>query len=250
MAFSLPSSFLQVLIWGASAVSALTFITPASTSAQQTTSRQDACRISQILKATKTVNGTYSDEATRKGVEGTVVLCAVVNANGRVTDVSAMTGPPELIQLSIDAAKQWQFERPLKVPAATMIEMSYRLTKPCPDGGKGMDEGDIKVDIGTGRVIEGEQGDALRIVGKLYQPWPPYPEKARAERRRGQLYLSIVVNPDGKAVDAKTVKSLDEVLDNPALETVRTWQFRVTTGGKTTAFPVILSFQIPCLDHR
>jgi outer membrane biosynthesis protein TonB len=50
-------------------------------------------------------------------------------------------------------------------------------------------------------------------------------------------------------VDAEIVKSLDEVLDKPALETVRTWQFKVTTGGKTTVFPVTLSFQIPCLDH-
>jgi TonB family protein len=79
---------------------------------------------------------------------------------------------------------------------------------------------------------------------------PPYPEKARAEWRRGQLYLSIVVNPDGRVVDARIVKSLDEVLDKPALETVRTWRFKVTTGGKTTVFSVTLSFQIPCLDHR
>jgi hypothetical protein len=46
------------------------------------------------------------------------------------------------------------------------------------------------------------------------------------------------------------VKSLDEVIDTPALKTVRTWRFKVSSGGKTTAFPVILSFQIPCLDHR
>jgi TonB family protein len=250
MALNLRSPFLRAFIWGASALSALTVIAPAGTSAQETSSRQAACRISQSLKSTKTVSGTYTDEATRKGVEGKVVLCATVDANGRVTDVSALSGPSELTQQSIDAAKQWQFEPPPKGPVATMIEMSYSLTKPCPDGGKGMDAGDIKVDIGTGRVIEGEQGDALKIVGKISQPWPPYPEKARAERRRGQLYLSIVVNPDGQVVDARIVKSLDEVLDRPALETVRTWRFKVTSDGKTTVFPVILSFQIPCLDHR
>ena len=51
-------------------------------------------------------------------------------------------------------------------------------------------------------------------------------------------------------VVAKIVKLLDEVLDKPALETVRTWRFKVTPGGKTTVFPVTLTFQIPCLDHR
>ena len=250
MTLSLLWPSMRAFLCWAFAVSTQTVIAPASTGAQETTSRQDACKISQNLKPTKTVPGTYTDEASRKGVEGTVVLCAIVDAKGRVTDVSAMSGPPELIQLSIEAAKQWQFEPPPKGPATTILEMSYSLTKPCPDGGRGWDAGEIKVDVGAGHVIEGEQGDALRIVGRISQPSPPYPAKARAERIRGQLYLSIVVNPNGEVVDAKIVKSLDEVIDTSALKTVRAWRFKVSSGRKTTAFPVSLIFQIPCLDHR
>jgi hypothetical protein len=82
-----------------------------------------------------------------------------------------------------------------------------------------------------------------------YQPWPPYPEKARAEWRRGQLYLSIVVNPEGELVDAKIVKLLDEVSISLLWRPFAPGD-KVTPGGKTTAFPVTLSFQIPCLDHR
>jgi len=38
-------------------------------------------------------------------------------------------------------------------------------------------------------------------------------------------------------VDSKIIRSLDEVLDGPALDTVRTWKFKVRpTGGKTTIF--------------
>lgn len=129
-----------------------------------------------------------------------------------------------------------------------MIEMGYSLTKPCPDGGKGMDVGEVTVNIGTGHSIEGTQGDALEIVGKAYQPLPPYPEKARAESRRGKLYLSIVVDPDGRVVDARIVKSLDELLDKLALDTIRTWRFNVSSGAKATVFPVALNFQIPCLS--
>jgi TonB family protein len=250
MTSSLLSQFIRAFLFVVTAFSGLTVIAPATACAQDTASRQNACRVSHDLKATKTVSGVYTDEATRKNAEGTVVLCVTVDANGRVIDVNALSGPLELFQPSIDAAKQWQFEPPPKAPAATIIEMSYSLTKPCPDGGKGMDAGEITIDIGTGHIIEGEQGDALKIVDKLCQPRPPYPEKARAEWRRGQLYLSIVVNPDGEVVDARIVKSLDEVLDKPALDTVRTWRFQVTSGGKTTVFPVTLSFQIPCLDHR
>ena len=38
-------------------------------------------------------------------------------------------------------------------------------------------EGDIVTTI----VLSGEKPGDLRIVGKLYQPWPPYPEATRNE---------------------------------------------------------------------
>ncbi|MCU1243957.1 MAG: ferric siderophore transporter, periplasmic energy transduction protein TonB [Candidatus Acidoferrum typicum] len=247
---SRPSRFIRVFLRVAFAVSALTVIAAANAGAQDAASRQNTCKISQNLRPIKSDPGTYTDEATRKSVEGIVVLCVTIDGNGRVIDVNALSGPSELFQPSIDAAKQWRFEPPQRPPAATKVEMNYSLTKPCPDGGKGMDVGEIAIDIGTGHTIEGEHGDALQIVGNVSRRLPPYPEKARAEWRRGQLYLSIVVNPDGEVVDASIVKSLDEVLDNAAVDTVRTWRFKVKPGGKTSAFPVTLSFQIPCLDHR
>lgn len=224
---------------------ALTFIEPATAFAQDTISRQNECRISDNLKTTKTVTGTYTEEATRKNVEGTVVLCVAVDGKGRVTAASALSGPSELFQLSIDAAKQWQFEPPPKAPAAIKIEMRYSLTKPCPEG-KGSDTGDIVVTM----VPENDEkvGD-LKIVGKLYQPWPPYPEAARANRIRGQLYLSVVVDPDGSVSDVRITKSLDELLDKSAVETVRTWRFKVSPVGKPTSFFVTLSFRIPCLER-
>src|SRR5262245_23356997 len=95
-------------------------------------------------------------------------------------------------------------------------------------------------------AIEEHESD-LKILGKLYQPWPPYPEAARAERRRGQLYLSVVVNPDGSVSDVQISKPLDELLDKPAVEMVRTWRFKVSRG-RPTRFSVTLSFRIPCLD--
>jgi TonB family protein len=207
-------------------------------------SPRNKCAISQFLKPTRTVTGTYTEEATRKNAEGMVLLCATVDGHGNVTDVSPISGPPELLQLSMDAARQWQFEAPSKAPAFTLIEMTYSLTKPCPEG-KGSDVGDI---VTTIVPTDKETGD-LEIVGKLSQPWPPYPEAARAEQRRGQLYLSIVVNPDGSVSDVRITKPLDELLDKPAVETVRTWRFKVSPGINPTRFSVTLSFRIPCLDN-
>lgn len=217
---------------------------PQVTVSRDTNSQRNRCAISENLKPTKTSVGTYTEEATNKNVEGTVVLCATVDEHGKVTDVSPLSGPPELLQLSMDAARQWQFEAPPKAPVLTQIQITYSLTKACPEG-KGMDAGDIVTTI----VPTDEKEGDLRIVSKLYQPWPPYPEVARAQRRRGQLYLSIVVNPDGSVSDVRITKALDELLDKSAVETVRTWRFKVSPGIRPTKFSVTLSFRIPCLDH-
>jgi len=206
-------------------------------------SPRNKCASSQFLKPTKTVNGTYTEEAAKANAEGTVVLCVTVDGHGNVADVGPISGPPELLQLSIDAARQWKFEPPPKAPASVAIEMRYSLTKPCPEG-KGFDAGDIVMTI----VPTDEKPGDLKIVGKLSQPWPPYPEAARVERRRGQLYLTIIVNPDGTVSDVRITKSFDELLDKPAVETVRTWRFKVSPGGRPTRFSVTLSFRIPCLD--
>jgi len=222
----------------------LSMANPRSALCQNDQGQRNDCAVGESLKTIKTVPGTYTEEATRKNVEGTVVLCAIVNGQGKVTHVGPINGPPELLQLSMDAARQWEFEAPPKAPAHTQIQMTYRLTKACPEG-KGMDQGDI---VATIVPTEEHEGD-LKILGKLYQPWPPYPEAARAQRRRGQLYLSVVVNPDGSVSDVQITKPLDELLDKSAVETVRTWRFKVSTGGRPTRFSVTLSFRIPCLDR-
>jgi TonB family protein len=192
---------------------ALNVIQPQVALGQNADSQRNGCSISEILKPTKTVSGTYTEEATKKNVEGTVFVCVTVDGHGRVIDVRPLSGASELLQPSVDVARQWQFEAPPKAPASSRIEMKYSLTKACPEG-KGYDAGDIVVTIVP---TNAEKVGDLKILGKLYQPWPPYPEAARAERTRGQLYLSVVVNPDGSVTDVRIVRPLDELLDHSAV---------------------------------
>lgn len=217
---------------------------PRSALCQNDQGHGNDCAVSENLKVKKSVPGTYTEEATTKNAEGTVVLCLTVDGHGKVADVSPISGPQELLQLSTNAARQWEFEAPPKAPAHTQIEMTYSLSKPCPEG-KGWYQGDIVTTIVPSEEHEGD----LKILGKLAQPRPPYPEAARVERRRGQLYLSIVVNPDGSVSDVRITKSFDELLDKSAVETVRTWRFKVSAGGRPTRFSVTLSYRIPCLDR-
>jgi TonB family protein len=190
------------------------------------------------------MSGTYSDDARKKMVEGTVVVCVTVDTYGKVTNVSPVSGPPELVQSTVDAAKKWQFEPPAKAPAAAKVETTYRISGACPDASS--DAGEITVDIRPD--LEGGRTDVLKLLGSDFRPLPDYPEIARSQRRRGQLYLSLVVNPDGTVTDVRVVKSLDELLDRLALEKVRTWRFNVSVGGQATRFFLTLSYRIPCFD--
>lgn len=223
---------------------ALNVIRPQVALGQNADSQRNECSTGEVLKPTKTVSGAYTEEAAKKNVEGTVVVCVTVDAHGRVIDVRTLSGPSELLQPSVEAARQWQFEAPRKAPASSTLEIKYSLTKPCPEG-KGYDAGDVAVTIVP---ADSEKVGDLKILGTLAQTSPPYPEAARAERTRGQLYLSIVVSPDGRVTDVRIIKPLDELLDKPAVETVRTWRFKVSPGGKPTRFSVTLSFRIPCFD--
>jgi TonB family protein len=128
--------------------------------------------------------GTYTEEAEKNNVEGTVVLCLMVDGRGKVMDARPLSGPSQLFKSSVDAAKKWEFEPPQKAPASTRVDMTYSLSKPCPDG-KGTDIGEITVTIVP---IDKKHGD-LKIIGNEYRPLPPYPEAARGQRIRGQLYL-------------------------------------------------------------
>jgi periplasmic protein TonB len=63
------------------------------------------------------VDPEYPETARRARVEGRVVLRAVIGANGRVEDVSVISGSPLLTQASIDAVRRWLY-RPATLDGA------------------------------------------------------------------------------------------------------------------------------------
>lgn len=53
--------------------------------------------------------GKYTDEATRAGLEGTVVLNLIVGADGRTRDIHVVSGPRGLTQAAVEALKACRF---------------------------------------------------------------------------------------------------------------------------------------------
>jgi TonB family protein len=66
----------------------------------------------------------YPEAARQAGVQGTVVLDAVVNAEGRVTQVRLVSGPEVLSLAAIDAVRWWRYEPYLVNGQPTTVETS------------------------------------------------------------------------------------------------------------------------------
>jgi TonB family protein len=77
-----------------------------------------------------TVKPVYPREAKRKGIQGNVVLSAVIGKDGTVQKLNAVTGPRELIDAAIAAVQQWKYKpymlkgEPVEVDTTITVKFS------------------------------------------------------------------------------------------------------------------------------
>ena len=73
----------------------------------------------------------YPATAKTNGIEGTVLLDAVVDRDGEIKDVSARTGHPWLVESALETVRHWRY-RPttvngIPVEVQTEIEVTFTL---------------------------------------------------------------------------------------------------------------------------
>jgi protein TonB len=73
----------------------------------------------------------YPDVARRNHIQGTVVLQAVINKNGRISNLKAISGPQELTAAAIGAVEQWRYRPYLlqgePIEVQTEIKVNFEL---------------------------------------------------------------------------------------------------------------------------
>jgi len=86
---------------------------------------------------------------------------------------------------------------------------------------------------GYGPGSDGGFGGGVYRVGNgttapvvLYKKEPEYSEEARKAKYQGTVVLYIEVDPSGRAINPRVVRSLGLGLDEKALEAVRQWKFK------------------------
>lgn len=79
------------------------------------------------------VQPTYPPEAKAAGIEGSVLLHAIIGKDGKISSLQLISGPTELSKSALDAVKQWTYKPYLlngnPVAVDTTITVTYSLQK-------------------------------------------------------------------------------------------------------------------------
>jgi len=185
-------------------------------------------------KLIKKVDPVYPEAAKKAGVEGSVILEATTDAQGRVASVRVLRSVPLLDQAAIDALKRYVYE-PMVVggeprPFVFTVTMKFRL-----DDQK-MPQ--VSSDAGFEGLVK-----PPKLVKKVD---PAYPEIARQARVEGSVILEATTDRYGKIANVRVLRSIP-LLDQAAVDALRQWVYEpMVIDGKPqpVTFTVTMQFKL------
>ena len=189
-------------------------------------------------KLIKMVNPVYPEIARTAQIEGSVVLSATIDTQGRVVAVKVLRSIPLLDQAAVDAVKQWVYE-PMKVkgqakPVVFTVTVAFKL------------------DDKKKKTATGADEDAVRATGDIKPPKlikvvnPVYPEIARKAQVEGVVIIEATTDPSGRVFKAKVLRSVP-LLDQAAVDAVKQWVYEpIKVKGKPVGiiFTVTVVFRL------
>ena len=179
----------------------------------------------------------YPDEARAKRVQGAVVLKATITKEGTVKDVSAVSGPVELVVSAVDAVRQWTYKPYLlngePTEVNTTITVNYALAGEAEAQGH-LPAAQAEVERrqvpqesgGDAGVVAKRIGDGVSAPVLIYQVDPEFSEEARKAKFSGNVEVYIWVDTDGKPSHIRVVRGVGMGLDEKAVEAVRQYRFK------------------------
>jgi TonB family protein len=198
-------------------------------------------------------NPVYPASARANGIEGTVVLRAVIGEDGTIKDLAVLSGPPELQSSAIDAVKRWTYRPYLlngePVEVQTTITVHYALAPqhhPTSDSSQPAANEEAAQTGGSDPGIY-DVGGSVRPPIVIHQADPKYAEAARNAKLSGNVVISLVVGTDGKPYNVQVARGLGHGLDEQAVEAVQQYRFKpATRNGEPVAayLNVEVNFQI------
>jgi protein TonB len=162
------------------------------------------------------VKPTYTAEALRRRIRGTVKLACIVETDGSVSNVRVITPLDEALDgQAVAALTRWRFKPGLRegkaVRTLVEVEMSFTI-----GSGPRLDSAEVHKPGATG----------VLMPTLLKEVKPEYPLSKRGSGIQGIVTLDCVVLPDGSVGDVRVARGLDPDLDQEAIRSMRQWRFK------------------------
>jgi len=184
----------------------------------------------------------YTPAATRAGVQGHIIVEAVINNEGQVVEPRILRPSPddELNRRALEAAGKWRFRAATRdggpVAVTGLFTFSFRIHGP--------------------EELTGARADAVAMgAGGLTAPvlvereLPEYPEGDEYRGIEGDVYIEAVVTTEGTVVEPKLIRGVgNDEMDKRALEAVSKWRFEPGTKDGEPV-PVIALFTVTFRVH-
>jgi TonB family protein len=192
----------------------------------------------------------YPQDAKDAHITGIVVLKGVIAKDGSLQNLEYVSGPDELKDAAIDAAKQWQYKpttsagNPVETEATIKLEFSLREgdaseadsdAPEAPDAPASADVPNVMDDdhlskppppthIVPDRIKVGGMVQAAKL---LHQVLPQYPVAAKDAGITGTVRLHAIVAKDGSMKMIEYVSGPKELTD-AAIDAVKQWRYDQT----------------------
>jgi TonB family protein len=212
-----------------------------------------------IPRRTRLVRPPYPPEAAVVGARTTVTLRVTVDHLGTVGEVrpvgvpvlGAMSPPSPsdewaftagllaLIRSAKDSVAQWLYDPPADGPVAFDVVIGFTS----------MGDGDV-IAQSVGRtsaaaIPQPSDRESRNVTQprKVRHVNPVYPAAAREKKIAGVVILEARIEPDGRVVEARVLRSIPE-LDEAAIDAVKQWEFTPTLiNGVATPVTMTMTIQ-------
>lgn len=186
---------------------------------------------------------TYPDAALRTRTQGVVVVAVLLNQQGAVTDVTALSGPRVLVPSVVDNARRWEFQPNPQNRAILAYE--FRIEGVCKAGSTLFSRlhsnfvrvvaclpAEAPVERATSLATAGSQLDATVFdedLSRLSFEDLKYPRIALAANVSGLVVVETALDATGHVAEARVLSGhpmlTADAIDN-AVTNARTWTFR------------------------
>jgi TonB family protein len=214
----------------------------ASTKGQEKAQSPENSQFDKAPEVIKQVPPSYPEGAKKEGLEGMLLLKVWIDESGKVSNATVQQSDAKVFESSaLAAVKQWTFKPAILngKPVAVWVSIPFRFKL-----------GDKEKKQSAPAFMKKQHNppaDDLKPDKEpetLNQVNPKYPEKAMQEGIEGTVWTKMWIDESGSVVEAKIVKTDNEVLNEAALNATRQWKFKpAVLKGKPVAVWITVPFR-------